>query len=304
MKHWLEARKQAMGGSRLPFFNYLGSFCSQLIKSPPRYAISLLELDLNNARNRQDLTELQQKKLPNFRTKEYFLSHFIETMIGTWIDLLEEDEKKQFNEIFPGGINGEEFKGFITTFAIQMLFALNQGLEKANFEARLSEKMRLFSTSTQINHSSGLFAMEPGKAIRNAAASGKEKELQVLLQHNPDMINATDSSAKGWTALHWAIERNHVACVVSLLERKARYDIQDRINQSTPIDIAVQKQEHEMNIFIASYFKGKYPEPTGIINLSGVSDLDLYIASAKEANDTEAVKILSAMTSSTPNPTL
>eukprot|EP01043_Picozoa_sp_COSAG02_P066752 COSAG02_NODE_10490_length_1930_cov_20.335882_1_plen_165_part_01 len=73
-------------------------------------------------------------------------------------------------------------------------------------------------------------------ALQVASGTNKAEVVGVLLGCDRTDINAT-SSDDGWTALHWAAERDSVECARQLLEGKADVSIKD-ISGETALDVA------------------------------------------------------------------
>ena len=128
-----------------------------------------------------------------------------------------------------------------------------------------------------------LSQIEPGKAIRTAAANGKAEELNSLLSNYPDKINAIDQTLnKGWTALHWAIYKDQSMSVGLLLKARAQYNISDKTPQKqTAIDIALSKNNPEVIRLLVEHIENQYAKSH-----------EKALRTAANAGDLSAVKLL------------
>jgi ankyrin repeat protein len=70
-----------------------------------------------------------------------------------------------------------------------------------------------------------------------AASDGKKGMVSLLLAHRAK-VNLRD--ARGWTALHWAIDRGYTDLVKVLLANKADVNAMDNDGQ-TPLALAKEK---------------------------------------------------------------
>lgn len=128
----------------------------------------------------------------------------------------------------------------------------------------LNAALKRMTIGVQSNSAPVLNLIEPGKAIRTAAANGKAEELNSLLSHYPDKINAIDQTPnKGWTPLHWAIYKEQPKSVGVLLSLDAQYHIVDKTQQKqTAIDIALSKNNAEIINLLVEYVQTQYAKPT------------------------------------------
>jgi len=124
----------------------------------------------------------------------------------------------------------------------------------------LSAALKRMTIGVQSNSAPVLNLIEPGKAIRTAAANGKAEELKSLLSHYPDKINGIDQTPnKGWTPLHWAIYKEQPKSVGVLLSLGAHYHIVDKTQQKhTAIDIALSKHNADIINLLVEHVKNQY----------------------------------------------
>lgn len=75
-------------------------------------------------------------------------------------------------------------------------------------------------------------------AIDAAAAVSSQQQLQMLLEHNPQLLSAT--RADGWSALHLAAFTGSPASVLLLLERGASTELRsENATANTPLHAAI-----------------------------------------------------------------
>jgi ankyrin repeat domain-containing protein 17 len=72
------------------------------------------------------------------------------------------------------------------------------------------------------------------KELRNAACSGKIRDVRKLL--NDDTVNVNGKDSSGYTALHWACDCHHDKIVKLLLDHGA--NIEARSERTTPLMMA------------------------------------------------------------------
>ena len=151
----------------------------------------------------------------------------------------------------------------------------------------LNAALKRMTSSVQSTTTPIVSQIEPGKAIRTAAANGKADELNSLLRNYPDKINAIDQTPnKGWTALHWAISKEQVASVGLLLSSGAQYTIADKTPQKqTAIDLALSKNNDELIKLVAERILNQYVK-------SHPKSHEKALRNAANVGDLEAVKLL------------
>jgi ankyrin repeat protein len=204
----------------------------------------------------------------NYRTLTIFLNAFLSQAGYEYINFHDTDIKSALNTHF--GRSGPDRN--------EILHILNAKLVKTS-----KEQLPVCGNS--------IFNYEdPGKAIRNATAHGRQEELLALLNTYPDMMNAIDQNPnKGWTALHWAVYKNQLPCIKSLLELDARYDIKDKTMQGwTAVDICLSKLEGRVNELFIDHLHQKYMKDSTL-------NLDKMLRTVSNIGDLDAVKFLIAM---------
>lgn len=67
---------------------------------------------------------------------------------------------------------------------------------------------------------------EKEEKLRESACTGDLDQLKKLIEHDNTNVNS-QNTMNGWTALHWACKRNHVAAVKYLLSKGADKNVQN-----------------------------------------------------------------------------
>ncbi len=271
------------------FLAYLSAFSTTLVKDTAEQACSTLIILLDSLENteqeRQFLTILNR-----FETKDALMPMVKQALEIGWMSRLSEKKMKTFNQLFPGKLNDPRMHNLMNTVCDRVVSFVKAG----NFRSRLADvRASWCSSAARPNTQSPLFALEPGKAIRTAAANGLVKELNVLLLKHAQSTSAIDSNpAKGWTALHWAIDKGHVDCVFNLLLYGARYDVADRSEAKlTPVDIALQKGNRMVINILSQHIVMQHIKQID----DTAEDIIQRIVDSLTHTDPEALKLLRGM---------
>ena len=95
-------------------------------------------------------------------------------------------------------------------------------------------------------------------ALMLAAEGGHLRALQLLLRHRPELAAA--DARHGWTALHWAVEKQHPALVRALVGAGASVDPLDKQDRTPFLLSAQQKQSQDTQIAHTLVARGADPK--------------------------------------------
>ncbi|MDP3704826.1 MAG: ankyrin repeat domain-containing protein [Legionellaceae bacterium] len=209
----------------------------------------------------------------NYRTFGIFMNMILSHAGYEYLNFHDSEIKRALNT--PFGKTGPEHDAVI--------HILSTKLTKKHVFSLLDE-------SSPLPTRSGLWSCEePGKAIRSVTANGKNDELLILLKNHPDMINAIDQNpSKGWTALHWAVHKNQLHCMSTLLSFGVQYNITDKTSQQlTAIDLCLLTSNHEIHQLFVEHIQQKYMK-------SELLNVDKLLRTVSNFGDLDAVKMLIA----------
>jgi hypothetical protein len=96
---------------------------------------------------------------------------------------------------------------------------------------------------------------DPAVMLRKAAACGEREDIEYLLPHCD--INA-QSPTNGQTALHWAIQKKHIASIKALLKQGAKRDLSDKQGKTA------NNYATAANINLDEIINGEYDKQTFI----------------------------------------
>jgi len=230
------------------------------------FAISLSSLDINNKNNVAELC------FKSFQT--YIRIHpFLEANYRTFGIVM----NAIFSSAGYGFINFHDIelkKAFDTSFGES---EPNKELTIQLLSNRLTLKNALSTTGIRLFRTEDL-----SRALRTSAAEGKHLIIISLLDAHPELIDDFTASQRR-TALHWAIDKEQLTCVLELLKRRARYDLSDT-NGKTAIELCLSKKNTEMNKILAGYLLEKYAKED--------KTAENALLAAAHNGDIEAVKLL------------
>lgn len=166
-----------------------------------------------------------------------------------------------------------------------------------------NEQVKQLINDNQINNSSqkqmntdfeyiDLFSLykssDVSQVMRRAAGQNQTSHLAALLEEYPQFIDEIDQNPQqGWTALHWAVQKESYQCVIELLNRNARYDIIDKLkNSQTAVDLCLKRNSIKIIDTFTKHITKKYVKHND-------HEIEKAFRRAASMGDLPAIKLLS-----------